>query len=145
MPSREIDVQSLKSDVHELIRLFGPPNCELLLVDSVKEWAQSVGIHEEDPFRAAMAVVRQPGGVPTIVMLPRISDDIQRSIIGALLFRGLGDDADRLKDPATFLEHLVLHEIAHLVLEAPSESECDEWAFERLAEHPRITLLGGSN
>jgi hypothetical protein len=138
----DIDVLISKSEVLEIIRLFGPPGCQLILVDSVMKWSNSVGIPENDPFRAARAVVRQPGSVPTIVMLEKISEGIQGSITGLLLFRGFGDQADRLQDSAIFLEHLVLHEIAHLVLENPSESDCDEWAFERLAEHPRISAWG---
>jgi len=144
MPPREIDVQSLQSEVRETIRLFGPPNCELLLVGSVKEWANSLGIAEQDPFRAAMAVVRNPDRVPTIVMLKRITEDFRGSVIGALLYNGFRNEADRLKDPATFLEHLVLHEIAHLVLDNPSESDCDVWAFDKLAERPRISIGGAA-
>ena len=139
MPPRDIDVLDSESEILEIIRLIGPPRCRLLLVDSVMEWSKSVGIPEDDPFRAARAVVQQPGDVPTIVMLKNISEAIQGSITGLLLFRGFGDEADRLQNSAVFLEHLVLHEIAHLVLENPSESDCDEWAFERLAEHPRIS------
>jgi len=141
---REIDVLASKSELLEIIGLFGPPRCQLLLVDSVMKWSIGVGIPEDDPFRAARAVVRQPGDVPTIVMLKKISEDIQGSITGLLLARGFGDEADRLQDSAVFLEHLVLHEIAHLVLDNPSESDCDEWAFERLAEQPRISSGGAA-
>jgi len=144
MPSLEIDVRPLREDILGLIQEFGPPACELVLVDSVQEWAQSAGIEELDPFRAAMAATRHQDGVPFIVILRRITEDIQGSVIGALQFRGFGSEADRLRDPALFLEHLVLHEIAHLVLDKPSESDCDRWAFDRLGGKLSFSLGGAA-
>ena|SRR2546422_923857 len=144
MQSPEIDVHSLRVEVLGLIQQFGPPRCELLLVDSVELWAQSLGLEEQDPFRAAMATTRRQDGVPFIVVLKRITEDIQGSVIGALLFRGFGSEADRLRDPALFLEHLVLHEIAHLVLENPSESDCDRWAFDRLGGKLSVSFGGAA-
>jgi len=131
--SQDIDVRYFQTQVQDLIRTVGPPNCELIVVDSVQQWANSVGIAETDPFRAAMAANRRSDRAPTIVLLRCLTADIQGSVIGALLLRGFAAEVDRLRGPAAFLEHLVLHEIAHLVLSDPSESDCDRWAFERLA------------
>src|SRR5438445_8812373 len=63
--------RSLREDILGLIQEFGPPACELVLVDSVQEWAQRAGIEELDPFRAAMAATRHQDGVPFIVILNR--------------------------------------------------------------------------
>jgi len=144
MERLDINVQAFRPQLKELIRKFGPPGCELIIVDSVQEWAVGAGIREDDPFRAAMAATRRPDGIPTIVLLAYITADIQGSVIGALLYRGFGDEADRLQDPAAFLEHLVLHEIAHLVLKDPSESDCDQWAFERLAGQLTLPSTGAA-
>jgi hypothetical protein len=49
-----------------------------------------------------------------------------------------GFDVDRLREPSALLEHLVLHEAAHLVLPEPSdEDNCDRWAFDSLAGRMR--------
>jgi len=144
MHSREIDVLPLRQEMLGLIQEFGPPASDLLLVDSVQQWAQSVAIEERDPFRAGMAATRHQDGVPFIAVLKRITEDIQGSVIGALKFRGFGPEADRVPDPALFLEHLVLHEIAHLVLENPSEPDCDRWAFDRLCGKLSLSLGGAA-
>src|SRR5207245_7145494 len=135
---------ALRPQLNELIRKFGRLVCERIMVCSVQEWAAGAGIREDDPFRAAMAATRRPDGIPTIVLLAYITADIQGSVIGVLLSRGFGDEADRLQDPAAFLEHLVLHEIAHLVLKDPSESDCDQWAFERLAGQLTLPSTGAA-
>jgi hypothetical protein len=72
-------------------------------------------------------------------MLKEISPDIKQSVIGALEFRGFGDETPQLDDPLVFLEHLTLHEIAHLVLDTDSEPACDRWAFDRLTRRIRAT------
>ena len=140
----DIDVQHVRPQVDELVRRFGPPNCQILVVDSVQGWARSVGLIEEDPFRAGMAVTRREDRVSTVVLLRRITGDIQRSVTGALLYRGFEKEVRRLQDPAAFLEHLVLHEIAHLILPGASETECDEWAFERLVSEPSLPRSGAA-
>ncbi len=139
MEPSDIDVRLFRPKVLELIRTFGPTGCQLTIVDSVQEWAKGAGIAEDNPFRAAMAATNRADGTPTIILRACITADIQGSVIGALLFRDFGKTVDRLNDPAVFLEHLVLHEIAHLVLESPSESDCDRWAFERLGGGRRLT------
>ncbi len=137
----DIDVQLYRPQIEGLVRKFGPSGCQVLVVDSVQEWAKSVGIEEEDPFRAAMAATNRSDGAPVIVLLRCITGDIQGSIVGALLFHGFLSEVERLKDPAAFLEHLVLHELAHLVLgELASESDCDRWAFERLGNLLRVSV-----
>ena len=141
MESLDIDVQLYRPQIEGLVRKFGPSGCQVLVVDSVQDWARSVGIEEEDPFRAGMAATSRADGAPVIVLLSCITGDVQGSVIGALLFRGFLTEAERLKDPAAFLEHLVLHELAHLILgELTSESECDRWAFKRMGNLLRVSV-----
>lgn len=137
----DTDVQLYRPQIEELVRRFGPPGCNVLIVDSVYKWAESVGVEEDDPFRAAMAVAERSSGAPAIVLLRCITDDIRGSVIGGLLFREFVEEVDRLNDAAAFLEHLVLHELAHLVIgEGASEADCDRWAFERLANRLKTPL-----
>jgi hypothetical protein len=80
-----------------------------------------------------MAALRSDG-VPTIVLLDAITPDIRDTITPAMEIRGFAVDVARLGEPSAFLEHLVLHEAAHLVLpDGASESECDRWAFDRMS------------
>jgi hypothetical protein len=46
--------------------------------------------------------------------------------------------AERLVTPELFLEHLALHELAHLVNDWGQEAEedCDDWAFRKMGWLP---------
>lgn len=122
------------------LRAAGVARCDVICVESVQEWAHSVGIDEANPFRIGMAV-RREDGVPGIVLVNEITSEMQEGIVPALEMRGFIEDVARLADPGSFLEHLVLHEAAHLLLgPGATESECDRWAFDRLSGVMRLDL-----
>jgi hypothetical protein len=77
---------------------------------------------------------RSGDGIATMILRDAIDPHMQRAIILALMIRGFDTEVSRLEAPHAFLEHLVLHEAAHLLLaDGASESECDRWAFDRLS------------
>ena len=77
--------------------------------------------------------VRRQDGVLAVVLADEITTDMQQGIIPAMQVRGFVEEVTRLDQPDAFLEHLVLHEAAHLLLPpGTTETECDEWAFARL-------------
>lgn len=121
-----------RPQIEAVLREVGLDRCQLLLVDSVNDWAAAVGIRVQSPFLTGMALIQQPGAVPTIVLRSEITRDMRASVTSALELRGFFDEVPRLDDPLAFLEHLVLHEAAHLLLSNASESDCDRWAFDRL-------------
>lgn len=81
------------------------------------------------------------------IFLPRtISVNEQLSVIFAIMAREASNRNSRLSDHAryllssgsiNFLNHLVLHEIAHIKNRwgQNKETDCDIWAFERLHEN----------
>lgn len=104
----------------------------VLLVPSVQDWASDHGIDRINPFCCGMAA-RSESGTPTVVLADLITEDMQESVLTALELRNYGEEARRLQVPGAFLEHLVLHESAHLLLPSgATELDCDRWAFERL-------------
>ena len=126
-----INPELYRPQIEALLREIRLGKCELVITDSVQDWAGGVGVQEDNPFRAGMAVVRSDG-VQLIVVLKQITADIQTGVINAIEMRGFWEEVKRLEEPSAFLEHLVLHEAAHLLLDSPSESDCDTWAFARL-------------
>ena len=52
------------------------------------------------------------------------------------LFENHGQNVTALNTPERFLQHTVLHELAHLVQACGNDQEelCNAWAFERFAE-----------
>jgi len=91
-----------------------------------------VGVEEKNHERLAMALLAD--GNPLIVFKSEITEDDRSGVIGRLMFGGFDAELSRLQLPEAFLEHLVLHEAAHLLLlEKASEEDCDRWAFDRLA------------
>ena len=133
MTDDAIEPERFRRQIDLLLRPFDLGPFELLIVDSVQAWARNVGITEKDSERMAMAL-RRSDGHAIIVLRQHITPDMQAGVKDALLFYGFADQEIRTLDsPASFLEHLVLHEAAHLVLDNPSESDCDRWAFDHLA------------
>jgi hypothetical protein len=101
-----------------------------VIVDSVYDWARFHNAPEKNPFRVAMAGIGD--GRPVITLLRHITTDNRDSILPAMEMRGF--QVKELREPAAFLEHLILHEAAHLLLpDGASESQCDKWAFEQMA------------
>jgi len=73
-------------------------------------------------------------GNPFIVFKSVITDNDRSGVIGGMMFHGFDQELTRIEAPEAFLEHLALHEAAHLLLpDGASEYECDQWAFEHLA------------
>jgi len=133
MQHRDLYPDQYRPQIEALLSEIGLESCEVLVVESVKDWAQAVGIPEDDPFRAAMVTIRSAGSAPTVVLRRHITTDIQTSVLNGMEVRGFLEEVDRLDQPELFLEHLVLHEAAHLLLRTQSEADCDDWAFQHLA------------
>ncbi len=131
-PPSTIYPAKYRRGIDALLGSVGLPNCLFLIEPSVQDWARGVGVKVDSPFLSGMAL-RRSDGVPTIVLLEEIDHHIQRSILPAMEIRGFTEEIEQLQNVHLFLEHLVLHEAAHLLLPSgASESECDAWAFGRL-------------
>jgi hypothetical protein len=127
-----IEVSAHRDDIKRTLNEVGLPECSLEIVDSVLEWAKSVGVEEKNHERLAMALLAD--GNPLIVFKSEITENDRSGVIGRLMFGGFDAELRRIQLPESFLEHLVLHEAAHLLLPGnASEEECDRWAFDHLA------------
>lgn len=69
-----------------------------------------------------------------IVFAPHISAAEAIGILSGMEFRGFIDAKTLLASTEKFVAHLTLHELAHLENHwgQEFESECDQWAFEKL-------------
>ncbi|SRR6266550_1622388 len=128
-----IDVEQHREHIERLLANLGEGEWTLLTVDAVEDWAASVKLPQRDVFIPAMAV-RASDGRRFVVIRRLLTDDIQGSVLGRFLIRGYGDQPE-LKDPLRFLDHLVLHEVAHHVLDTDKEEPCDSWAFSKMPGH----------
>ena len=127
-----IEVSAYEVDIRRTLDEVGLRDCSLQVVDSVRDWANSVGVEEKNDERLAMALLKD--GNRVMVVKSGITEDDRRGIIGRLMFGGFDAQLTRIQVPEAFLEHLVLHEAAHLLLpDNASEEDCDQWAFDHLA------------
>ncbi|WP_027362334.1 hypothetical protein [Desulfospira joergensenii] len=108
-------------------------NAELILVESRSDIGNRIGLSKWG----------SPGRRDRILFPKTISITEQLSVILAMMKRessmvhpGLADHANRLfaSNSMLFLEHLVLHEIAHIKNKwgQKKETACDLWAFEQI-------------
>ena len=108
---------------------------DIIAVPSVKEWSEKHGLTEDNPFRTARVVQNERTKGYLIVLANEITDSMQGSVLTAMQLRGFWDEVELLKNPAAFLQHLVLHELAHPLHPNGSETQCDEWAFKELEKY----------
>jgi hypothetical protein len=121
-----------QDDIARILREVGLHDCSVELVESVQQWATSVGVEEKNPDRVAMAGTAD--GKPLIVLKSEITEDDRAGICGRMMVGGFDEELNRIESSEVFLEHLILHEAAHLLLPSGAdEDECDRWAFANLA------------
>ncbi|HEX9217303.1 MAG TPA: hypothetical protein VF864_10040 [Gemmatimonadales bacterium] len=125
-----IDVEQHRDHLERLLADLEGGNWVLWIVTSVEDWAASINRPQRRILIPAMAV-RASDGRQIVVVRRLLSDNIQKDVLDGFLARGQGDQPE-LKDPRRFLEHLVLHEVAHHVLDTQDEEPCDAWAFSRM-------------
>jgi len=108
---------------------------DIISVPSVQEWAESHGMKEDNLFRAGSVVQNRETKAYLIVFSDEITDDMQLSVRTAMELRGFADKVEALEVPERFLQHLLLHELAHPLHPEGTESECDAWAFRELEKY----------
>jgi hypothetical protein len=108
---------------------------ELLIVDSVNEWAKHHGRGERNRLtpRAARCFDLIGSDKWLILLAAEITPQMQKSIRGRL--QTCGYDISPIAGERPFLTHLLLHEVAHTLHPDASEDECDEWAFAQLSKY----------
>jgi hypothetical protein len=108
---------------------------DLMIVDDIAQWAEARtgNCHGNPP---AMAVVDEASGCWGVLLRRSIDSAWVASIISRVECGGFLQARAVLSSPEVFLRHTVLHELAHLEngWGQDREDDCDEWAFDRLAD-----------
>ena len=130
-----IEPELHRPQIDALLRSVGLEECELLILDSPEEWARQHNVKRDIPFASAFAGLMN--GRPVVVLQRKITPETQSNVLWGIRVRsvreGLTVDVDCLEDPSAYLEHLVLHEAAHLILpDGATELQCDQWAFDHM-------------
>ena len=117
-----------------VLQTHAPQPVDLLLVPDIASWAVG-GCGNAKGNPVAMAVVDQQTKGWGILVRQTIDAERVRSVTDRICFARTSDARTLISTPETFLKHLVLHELAHLVnhWDQSKEDECDDWAFEKLA------------
>lgn len=132
----DIDTRNYLSEVQALARQFRLPVESIDIVPSIQQWCRERNVPEENPFRVGKIVRNAETGRYVILMVDRITEDMVRSLTGAMELRGFWSEVGALAEPLAFIRHLALHEIAHGLDATRSEEACDRWAFEQLRTLP---------
>ena len=114
---------------------YAVPVENIIVVPSVQEWSRAHGIPENNTHRTACVVQNQQSGQFLVVLAAEITDSMQSSVLTAMELRGFVDEVELLRTPRRFLQHLLLHELAHPLHPGGTESECDTWAFNELERY----------
>jgi hypothetical protein len=128
----EIDTRSHLDELMALAALYQLALDAVEAVPSIQDWCSSLRVAEDHPFRAGKIVRSTDTGRFTILLASPVTPDMADSVLSAIKWRGFEKEVSALYQPAIFLKHLLLHEIAHGLDSSRSESECDRWAFDQL-------------
>jgi hypothetical protein len=61
MQRRDLYPDQYRPQIEALLSEIGLEPCEVLVVESVMDWAQAAGLQEDNPFRAALVTIRSAG------------------------------------------------------------------------------------
>lgn len=129
-----IYVPAHRDQLEALLSAHASEPIDLMLVESIAAWCSERGTaNPPDPI--AMAVRCGETERAGVLIRSMIRGDRMHSAIDRMLLGDHDDLPEQLRgNPALFLSHLVLHELAHLTNNWGQEREddCDRWAFARL-------------
>lgn len=136
-PQTGIRVEPIKTERHfERLRAVAAshdfPLEEIEAVADIKQWSDERGVEEDNFWRVGKCLRNRNSGKYRILLAAEITPEMQNSVRAAMEYRGFGNEVSLLSAPDKFVEHLLLHEIAHAKNNNWDETECDSWAFEQL-------------
>ncbi len=127
------NAEEYRESLAVLLRRQANQPLELLVVDDIAEWC-AARQEEGRGNPIAMAVVDGQTGLWGILLRRRINANQIASVLSRIEYGGFERTHEILNVPTKFLEHTVLHELAHLQngWNQDREDDCDRWAFERM-------------
>ncbi|MFM2276243.1 MAG: hypothetical protein RL211_2115 [Pseudomonadota bacterium] len=129
-----IETASHVSELAALADSVSGEPVEFLLVPDCGVWAESCGMKIQNRSPRGLAVRRRTDSRAIVVLRENYEEGHIADQASALLVAGWADQSAEVRQPASFLRFLVLHELAHLVNHWGQEHEqdCNEWAFQKL-------------
>lgn len=127
------DAEEFRASLETTLEQHAERPVDLLIVPDIEAWSKGRCSNAKgNPI--AVAIVDGATGGWGILLRQDIDESSVRSVLDRIAFGGHHDVYKRLTTPAVFLQHLVLHELAHLShgWDQTHENDCDDWAFERL-------------
>jgi hypothetical protein len=107
---------------------------KILVVPSIQFWCEEHGVEETNPWRSGRILQNKETDAFLILLAEKITEDMQASVRDSIELRGLVGQVKMIEEPLAFLDHLMLHELAHALYPKASETECDRWAFVQLGD-----------
>jgi hypothetical protein len=107
---------------------------KILVVPSIQSWCEEQGVEETNPWRSGRILQNRETDAFLILLAEEITEDMQASVRDSIELRGLLGQVKVIEEPLAFLDHLMLHELAHALYPKASETECDRWAFVQLGD-----------
>lgn len=132
-----INANSERQAIDQILLAQDIPIEWLVIVDDVMAWCIQNHVTENNPFRAAK-VFYSPDRC-FIVLAEEQTDSMIAGTKALLLNLGMESSLSMLHNDRTYLQHLVLHEVAAFKLQTSDQYKRSAWAFEMLK---RITDFG---
>lgn len=123
------DSENYRGALERVIDKHTREPAQLLIIDEVADGRTGMC---NTPI--AMAMKDGQTNAWRILLKRRIDSDRIERVVGLLEVRGFLKARILLDTPERFLEHVVLHELAHLNNDwgQDRDADCDEWAFDKL-------------
>jgi hypothetical protein len=131
------DSSVYEAELSRVIRAHSEEPVDLLFVEDIASWCREhKGTCSGNPI--AMAIRDGSSQRAGILIRRDLKTDQVRGVQDRLLVGGFEALAEQLVTPELFLQHLALHELAHLVNDWGQEAEedCDDWAFRAMGWLP---------
>jgi len=129
MLSENIRTEKYRDDITRILNRPGYDEENIEYVEDVHEWEKKNYPETlSHPFTIAMCRPNPETGATLIVIKENISSSyVVQSIFPAMELRRLSEVTERLEDDWYFIQHTILHEIAHSK-GINNETEADIWA-----------------
>ena len=125
----------INTDQHldRLLKVADRFGVTLELVPSIQSWCRENRLPEAGPFCAGIAVQTHQTGKFRVLLANPITNVMASTALEAMGLSGHSDaELNFLAPPERFVDHLLLHEIAHTLDPAQSEQACNRWASEQM-------------